>query len=315
MANKYDTPARRALFETACSVDTKTPVTKKTTHTFESPFSIRTLLNLREETSSQSTQPTEVPPRSIMSSLASHPSFNELSKALAADINTREMPSQLIQTVSPQLIPVPACISALEERIYSLKCQLSDPTKLLELESFYHHQTRQVESERYTHLSNCLPMHQHTINIQCDHQLRLLIGRVKRSIRLLETSLITQDNISYNLAAFESRNSLEEFPPQPIMTSTPKKQSGNPRKSHRHAVYRQQSTAVLETWYAVNSHNPYPSTDIIISLANQADLTTSQVRKWFSNKRLRGGRVSRKLLNHLHHQNELVPSSSVQSWI
>ncbi|CAH1782180.1 unnamed protein product [Owenia fusiformis] len=316
MAYKYETPARRALFDTACNGNT--PVSKRIPHTFESPFSIRSLLNLGDETASQSTQAAEeASSGNIMSSLASVPAFAELTKTLTTDINTQAMPSQLIQTVSPQLIPVPNCISALEERIYSLKDQMHDQTKLLELETFFHEQAHQVECERYTHLSNCLPMHQHAINIQCDHQLRLLIGRVERSIRLLETSIITRDNISDNLAVFETRNSLEncDLPPQPIMTSTPKKNTEKTRKPRSRAVYSRQAKDLLETWYAVNSHSPYPSSDVITSLANQTELTTSQVRKWFSNKRLRGGRVNKNLVRHLYQHNELLPISSVQSWM
>ncbi|CAH1776032.1 unnamed protein product [Owenia fusiformis] len=299
MAFKYDTPARHAMFKTA------TPVTKKTSSTFESPFSIRSLLNLREETSLESTQPAKLAPSSIMSSLT-----------LAANINTPAKMSQSPKTVSPQLIPVPACISALEEHFYSLKHQMRDPTKLLELEVFYRQQAHQLEYGRYAHLSSCLPMHQHAINIQFGHQLRLLVDQVEHSIRILETSTITKDSICNNLAIRETGNSLKNRLPQPIMTSTPKKKSGILKKKYRNrGVYSYHAKEVLETWYAVNSHSPYPTTDIIVSLATKAELSTSQVRKWFCNKRHQCGHVNRKLVRHLHQHNEPVPNSSVQSWM
>ncbi|CAH1776031.1 unnamed protein product [Owenia fusiformis] len=306
MAYKYDTPARHAMFKTA------TPVSKKTTNTFESPFSIRSLLNLSDETSFESTPQSEVATcSSIMSSLASQDS-----RTLAANINTPAKMSQSPKTVSPQQIPVPACISALEEHFYSLKHQMRDPTKQLELEVFYRQQAHQLEYGRYAHLSNCLPMHQHAINIQFDHQLRLLVDQVEHSMRILKTSTITKDSISNNLATREAGNSLENRLPQPIMTSTPKKKSGILKKKYcNRGVYSYHAKEVLETWYAVNSHSPYPTTDIILSLATKAGLSTSQVRKWFCNNRHQCGHVNRKLVRHLHQHNEPVPNSSVQSWM
>ncbi|CAH1776030.1 unnamed protein product [Owenia fusiformis] len=308
MAYECDTPARHAMFKTA------TPVSKKTTNTFGSPFSIRSLLNLSDETSFESTPQSKVATcsSSIMSSLSSHPA--DLTRTLAADINTPAKMSQSPKTVSPQLIPVPACISALEEHFYSLKHQMRDPTKLLELEVYYRQQVHQLEYGRYAHLTTCLPMYQHAINIQFDHQLRQLVDQVECSMRILETSTITKDSIRNNLTIREAGNSLESYLPQPIMTSTPKKKSGILKKKYRNrGVYSYHAKEVLETWYAVNS--PYPTTDIILSLATKAGLSTSQVRKWFCNKRHQCGHVNRKLVRHLHQHNEPVPNSSVQSWM
>ncbi|CAH1785011.1 unnamed protein product [Owenia fusiformis] len=324
------TPAR-CLFDTVYSMNT--PVCKKNLFqsqlttpaanrapkktTFESPFSIKSLLNLDDskQTVAASTPPATVH-SSIMSGLVSYPVFNELTKTLAADINSCTVPSQLFQTISPQQTPVSICTSALKNRFNLLKCQLQDHTKLLELESFYLQQSQKVEYECHSHLSNCHPAHQHAINCQYDHQLSLLIGRVESSLRILESSTTFRDPISHDLVSFETRNQEEDYtnPGNPLLASTPKKCSLKAKRHQGHRKpYSRQSKCALDNWFSMNIHNPYPTEEVCSQLATETGLTTSQIRKWFANKRQRGG-VNKKLINHLttqHRQShELFPCNN-----
>ncbi|CAH1775532.1 unnamed protein product [Owenia fusiformis] len=199
--------------------------------------------------------------------------------------------------------------SMLEMQFSMLKYRLSDNVKLLELEVFYRKQVHEIECGRYRLLlANPKPHHQTAINRQHDVQKLALFDSVERNLSQL--SAAPKDIIGAKLAKFEPRGaSHSALPREPLMTSTPAKSSKSSTNTYKvpaPVVQRQRisrtSKLVLDTWFGQNSDNLYPTGDMVGQLAQSAGLSTKQVRKWLSRKRLQG-RVNKKLMAHLRHDN------------
>ena len=43
----------------------------------------------------------------------------------------------------------------------------------------------------------------------------------------------------------------------------------------------------MDAWYLSHQEHPYPSTDLIHEMAEAGGVTSEQVKKWFSNRRMR----------------------------
>ena len=70
----------------------------------------------------------------------------------------------------------------------------------------------------------------------------------------------------------------------------------------------------LKAWYQQNHTYPYLTPDMTRTLASQAGITMDQVRKWFSNRRLRGKNtyLQKGLVNPLHYHSQSKKQSSPQ---
>ena len=89
----------------------------------------------------------------------------------------------------------------------------------------------------------------------------------------------------------------------PLAYSTPPREAipieESPRehskgKARRGPGLDRRAIEVLNGWYTSNEANPYPSAESIAQLAQDAQLTTAQVRKWFANTRLRSHNTYKK---------------------
>ena len=59
------------------------------------------------------------------------------------------------------------------------------------------------------------------------------------------------------------------------------------REVKRSLPLNKKATAIMEKWYENNQEHPYPSYDTAQSMAQSGGITSEQVKKWFSNRRLR----------------------------
>ena len=85
--------------------------------------------------------------------------------------------------------------------------------------------------------------------------------------------------------------------------STPSRPTGIRRHLSEKAV------DMMEEWYCLNFDHPYPSDQVVQYIADQGDITVTQVKKWMANKRVRSfntlasnGSVHPKRLQRLHKQ-------------
>jgi hypothetical protein len=73
----------------------------------------------------------------------------------------------------------------------------------------------------------------------------------------------------------------------------PSKSSQRRDGKGRFAPHDALTTRILSTWLERNQHHPYPTAETIAVLAKISSLQPEQVRKWFSNRRLRSKKVKR----------------------
>ena len=64
-------------------------------------------------------------------------------------------------------------------------------------------------------------------------------------------------------------------------------------KKGRFTPFDSLTTRILTAWLERNQHHPYPSVETVDVLARACRLEQEQVRKWFSNKRIRAKKVKR----------------------
>lgn len=98
------------------------------------------------------------------------------------------------------------------------------------------------------------------------------------------------DTSSATDSGFESSftNSLQSIVPQDDVKTKPvavKRRRIHVRR--RLTKLSEVATKVLTSWYDRNKEHPYPTHDTIKILAAAGNMTTEQVQKWFSNRRMR----------------------------
>ena len=52
-------------------------------------------------------------------------------------------------------------------------------------------------------------------------------------------------------------------------------------------LLNRQAVRLMERWYTMNIHHPYPSEETVKSLSSNGNITVAQVKKWMANKRVR----------------------------
>lgn len=62
--------------------------------------------------------------------------------------------------------------------------------------------------------------------------------------------------------------------------------NANHRSSNRRYL-SQQAIDMMERWYQLNLHHPYPSDQVVQHIAEKGGITITQVKKWMANKRVR----------------------------
>lgn len=202
--------------------------------------------------------------------LKSNPMFRELQATLIRDVTkTTNIPVTLIERTrrddsNPELDP--ALVAAQEANLQSDFQQIipSGNIKIFELQNFYNTQCAVIEKERNEEIAslkeqNMLSVSQYQsqlekIHLDHDQQRMHLTNRVTASLELLKMSILSQ-----NLSDNKSRS----------------------RQLNGRAV------AIMTDWYERHIDNPYPSDEEKMILAERGNLSLSQVKAWFANKRNR----------------------------
>ncbi len=90
--------------------------------------------------------------------------------------------------------------------------------------------------------------------------------------------------------------------------------SGSDSSTRNSRLLSHHAKKTLKAWYQQNRTYPYPSSEMTRSLAREAGISVDQVRKWFSNQRLRGKNtyVQKGLVNPRAHHSQVKKQSSQQ---
>ena len=201
--------------------------------------------------------------------LQSNPMFKELQETLIRDVQkTASIPVTLIERTRREESDSaldPSVIAVQEANLQSDFQQIipSGNTKVFELQNFYNSQCSVIESERNEAIETLkedemlsVSQYQHKLEkIHADHdQQRMhLTNRVTASLELLKMSI-----------------------PVPSNSNKPRSRQLNAR-----------AIAIMTNWYESHIDNPYPSDEEKMILAERGNLTMSQVKAWFANKRNR----------------------------
>ena len=201
--------------------------------------------------------------------LQSNPMFKELQETLIRDVQkTANIPVTLIERTRGEESDSaldPSVIAVQEANLQSDFQQIipSGNTKVFELQNFYNSQCSVIEAERNEAIETLkedemlsVSQYQHKLEkIHADHdQQRMhLTNRVTASLELLKMSI-----------------------PVPSNSNKPRSRQLNAR-----------AIAIMTSWYESHIDNPYPSDEEKMILAERGNLTMSQVKAWFANKRNR----------------------------
>ena len=214
-------------------------------------------------------------PAPSMNQLASHPMFYELQAALMKECVPSKVPSSVLHaaTVRPQEVPVSVRDSMLQMRF--LKVDKVQPARCKQLHDFYKIQTCHIEGERYQTLMKYggVPHLRQHIMENFDAQHNQLIDRISQSLNLLEAMVAP--------------------PTSSASSSSMKRQSGasdlKMKQKKQRRNFDGKALKVMSDWYANNRHYPYPSHETAEKLGQGTGLSAEQVKKWFSNRRMRSG--------------------------
>lgn len=59
------------------------------------------------------------------------------------------------------------------------------------------------------------------------------------------------------------------------------------KKKRKRGSLNPRALMLMDEWFKVNTHHPYPDDDVVDDLAEQGAISTYQVRKWMANRRVR----------------------------
>ena len=206
--------------------------------------------------------------------LKSNPLFKELQVTLTREVETTSIPVTLMDrrrndesSSSSDLDPA---LVAIQEANLQSEFQQIIPTgnsKIFELQNFYNSQCASIERDRNEKIEilkeqNMIGVsaYQRTlkkIHLDHDQQRMHLTNRVTASLELLKMS-IPVSSIGES-SSYRSRS----------------------RQLNSNAV------AIMTEWYEQHIDSPYPSEEEKMMFAEQGNLTLSQVKAWFANRRNR----------------------------
>ena len=210
---------------------------------------------------------------------------------------------------SPQLLPLTVRISMLQLRLRKQAGRARQEA----VRFYYMQRSEDLEAERYQELTleGTTDWHHAQTNAYFDMKHHALLDSVesylsqeegrkrkrcpeeeapcKRS-RVLPTTTpatlppapaapVTSTPVTSTPATSTPVNPVNPVDPVPRVKKTAKRIVGTP--------FNNTTTAILERWYDNNKQHPYPSYDTSASLAQSTGLTVEQVKKWFSNRRMR----------------------------
>lgn len=85
------------------------------------------------------------------------------------------------------------------------------------------------------------------------------------------------------LAMTSPQTSFSDVTPEPAKEIT----SLRGKKKRKRGSLNPRALVLMDEWFKVNTHHPYPDDDVVDDLAVQGAISTYQVRKWMANRRVR----------------------------
>lgn len=266
-------------------------------------------------------------PATVLDKMATNPVFKELRATLQADLN--EASSTIFDSLHD--FSTATHLDKQESQLVDnfIRCMNFDPVRVNMLYKFYCQQSQSIKLEKRRGTVPGSPFASSTEKFY-DHQRQQLIDRVQKSLSLIEDSGKAQqqlrrhpkfntskDSSGYSSFASSHESSCDNLEStrlddsdQPLdltvsttssHTPTPQLYSPYERSSSiEKKSLNPEAIHVLTSWYRAHHYHPYPTPEDIEYLADQGNVTPTQVRKWFSNKRFRSrdGKSTPKM----HHQ-------------
>ncbi|XP_076105770.1 uncharacterized protein LOC143074104 [Mytilus galloprovincialis] len=188
----------------------------------------------------------------------------ELQSLLKTEVKQQTIPQTLMSLLHKPKTSVFTREQQLQRQF--TKLEVSNPTQVSQLSSFFKYQSAVIETERYQslHQNATKPHLQHSINDHFDEQLHKAIDRVEVSVSNLQQTVSNQ-----------------------IPTTTTKMSTTRPSTVRSRPQLSRRSVQLMEEWYLCNVDHPYPDSTTIQSFALQGNIREEQVKKWFANKRNR----------------------------
>ena len=217
--------------------------------------------------------------------LAANPMFVDLRTTLRSEVEVQDtVPTALVSSIGNTPV-IPVIVRSCQMNLRFLKLIGSEfGSHCSELQSFYVHQSAELETARYSALTQA---HGNTwlvtsINAQYDHQHHVLLDRVELSLRRVEQQLIPKST------------SPKATSPKPLQKPTSAPHDTTPTLSPpTHSKVGPAAIRLMQTWYDRNLEHPYPDINTMRMMANTTHITVEQVKKWFANRRQRQGHTKK----------------------
>ncbi|XP_071086475.1 pre-B-cell leukemia transcription factor 4-like [Haliotis cracherodii] len=224
-----------------------------------------------------------------LAKLSSNPMFRELRAALAPECNKassqfqaakhdKELKSVVETLDTPTFCHSdtldPSFTAVQEASLQSEFRQITHHPKVLELQTFYYSNIADIEKERaaaITSLKTSRSIHLQkemlSVHNHFDRKRVHLISRVTSSLQLLKQTIPPSD-VSSQKDCSQGKMRSRQLSPRAVQ--------------------------IMTQWYEQHLHNPYPSDDEKVKMAEEGGISLSQVKAWFANKRNRSANTKPK---------------------
>lgn len=199
------------------------------------------------------------------------PECNKASSQFQAVKHDKEMKAVLESVNSPTFCHTdtldPSFTAVQEASLQSEFRQITHHPKVLELQTFYFSSIAEIEKERAAAITSLkssrsthLQKEMMIVHDRFDRKRIHLISRVTSSLQLLKQTI----------------------PPSEVGT-----QKDCSQGKMRSRQLSPKAVQIMTQWYEQHLHNPYPSDDEKVKMAEEGGISLSQVKAWFANKRNR----------------------------
>ena len=217
-------------------------------------------------------------------------------------------PSVPYNTTTPLTVDMANLNMKLRYFIKSFKHYLNY-SEILTLEKYYLRTGALIEARRYESLVSTVN-NSYLINSNFDREYRLLISFIENqldnyytSVSLLSEPIIprtlTPDIHNLNICSVQPFSTNDHnIKPKCTFSKITSNTRSNIRQISKNSSCKNKKLNVLipegaiyemRKWFNINISHPYPSEQFINTIALRYKLTYVQVKKWFSNKRIRSG--------------------------
>ena len=182
-------------------------------------------------------------------------------------------------------------------------------SEILTLEKYYLRTGALIEARRYESLVSTVN-NSYLINSNFDREYRLLISFIENQLDSYYTSVsllsepsiprtLTPDTQNLNICSVQPFSTIDRnIKPKCTFSKITSNTRSNIRQISKNnscknkklnVLIPEGATCEMRKWFNINISHPYPSEEFINTISRRYKLTYVQVKKWFSNKRIRSG--------------------------